>query len=70
MLNDVLDLVRSHGVDAVVAALQRAVIFGRFGSDDLLAVTEGTLPFTTAWSSGRLRIEASMLDMLRLRAIL
>ena len=39
-------------------------------SDDLVAVTEGALPFTSAWSSGRLRIEASMLDMLRLRAIL
>jgi hypothetical protein len=39
-------------------------------SDDLVAVTSGRLPFTSAWSSGRLRIEASMLDMLRLRAIL
>jgi hypothetical protein len=39
-------------------------------SDDLVAVTSGTLPFTSAWTSGRLRIEASMLDMLRLRAIL
>jgi hypothetical protein len=39
-------------------------------SDDLLAVTNGNLPFTSAWTSGRLRIEASMLDMLRLRAIL
>jgi hypothetical protein len=39
-------------------------------SDDLVAVTSGRLPFASAWSSGRLRIEASMLDMLRLRAIL
>lgn len=39
-------------------------------SDDLVAVTKGTLNFATAWTSGRLRIEASMLDMLRLRAIL
>ena len=39
-------------------------------SDDLVAVTQGSLPFVSAWSSGRLRIEASMLDMLRLRAIL
>jgi alkyl sulfatase BDS1-like metallo-beta-lactamase superfamily hydrolase len=39
-------------------------------SDDLVAVTAGELPFMNAWSSGRLRIEASMLDMLRLRAIL
>ena len=39
-------------------------------SDDLVAVTNGDLPFTNAWTSGRLRVEASMLDMLRLRAIL
>jgi hypothetical protein len=39
-------------------------------SDDLVAVTNGSLPFMNAWTTGRLRIEASMLDMLRLRAIL
>jgi putative sterol carrier protein len=39
-------------------------------SDDLVAVTNGALSFGTAWTTGRLRIEASMLDMLRLRAIL
>jgi transposase len=38
MLDDVLDLVRSHGHDAVVAALQRAVVFGRFGFNDLRSI--------------------------------
>jgi hypothetical protein len=38
-------------------------------SDDLLAITGGSLPLVDAWASGRLRIEASMLDMLRLRAL-
>jgi len=37
-LDDVLDLVRSHGHDAVVAAMQRAVVFGRFGTEDLRSI--------------------------------
>lgn len=37
-LQDVLDLVRSHGRDQVLAALQRAVVFGRFGSEDLRSI--------------------------------
>lgn len=39
-------------------------------SDDLLAVTKGELPFSSAWAEGRLKIEASVLDMIRLRGIL
>ncbi len=39
-------------------------------SDDLIALTEGTLPFTKAWSSGRLRIEANVFDLLKLRSLL
>jgi hypothetical protein len=39
-------------------------------SDDLLAVTAGELPFASAWAAGRLKIEASVLDMLRLRSLL
>jgi hypothetical protein len=37
-LQDVLDVVRSHGRDAVVAAMQRAVVFNRFGSEDLRSI--------------------------------
>lgn len=39
-------------------------------SDDLLAVTKGELPFASAWATGRLKIEASVLDMIRLRSLL
>jgi putative sterol carrier protein len=39
-------------------------------SDDLLAVTAGDLPFASAWAEGRLKIEASVLDMIRLRSLL
>jgi len=37
-LDDVLTLTRSHGVEAVVAALTRATVFGRFAADDLRAI--------------------------------
>lgn len=39
-------------------------------SDDLLALAEGSLGVPTAWATGRLKIEASVLDLLRLRSLL
>ena len=39
-------------------------------SDDLLAITGGTLSPAAAWATGRLKIEASVLDLLRLRSLL
>ncbi len=39
-------------------------------SDDLLALTRGELSFGTAWSSGRVRFEAGLRDMLRLRSLI
>ncbi len=39
-------------------------------SDDLIALIEGRLGLPTAWATGRLRVEASMLDLLKLRALL
>jgi len=39
-------------------------------SDDLLALTAGQLPFTPAWVSGRVKLEAGLRDMLRLRSML
>jgi putative sterol carrier protein len=39
-------------------------------SDDLLALTEGRLGVPAAWATGRLKIEASVLDLLRLRGLL
>ena len=39
-------------------------------SDDLLAVTKGELAFASAWAAGRLKIEASVMDMIRLRGML
>lgn len=39
-------------------------------SDDLIALIEGRLAAPTAWATGRLKIDASMFDLLKLRALL
>ena len=39
-------------------------------SDDLLALTEGRLSFGPAWASGRVKFEAGLRDILRLRSLL
>ncbi|MGY5883318.1 sterol-binding protein [Modestobacter lacusdianchii] len=39
-------------------------------SDDLLALTAGELAFGPAWASGRVKLEAGLRDMLRLRSLL
>jgi hypothetical protein len=39
-------------------------------SDDLIALTDGSLAFAKAWTSGRLRIEANVFDLLKLRSLL
>jgi hypothetical protein len=39
-------------------------------SDDLVALTDGSLSFTSAWASGRLKVDASMMDLLKLRSLL
>jgi putative sterol carrier protein len=39
-------------------------------SDDLIALIEGRLSVPTAWATGRLKIDASMFDLLKLRALL
>lgn len=39
-------------------------------SDDLVAMSAGELAFHRAYASGRIRLDASMTDLLRLRAVL
>lgn len=39
-------------------------------SDDLVALVTGDLTPPAAWAAGRLTVEASVLDLLRLRALL
>ncbi len=39
-------------------------------SDDLLALTDGTLGLPAAWASGRVKLEAGILDLMKLRSLL
>lgn len=39
-------------------------------SDDLLAIVDGELPFVRAYAANKVRLDASMTDLLRLRAVL
>jgi predicted lipid carrier protein YhbT len=39
-------------------------------SDDLLALVDGQLNFAKAWASGRLKVDASVFDLLKLRTFL
>jgi hypothetical protein len=48
----------------------RADIRLTMASDDLLSLTAGDLEFARAWASGRVKMEASIRDMLKLRALL
>jgi SCP-2 sterol transfer family len=38
-------------------------------SDDLIALVAGELPMASAWATGRVRIDAGVRDLLRLRTI-
>ncbi|MFF3327239.1 SCP2 sterol-binding domain-containing protein [Streptomyces sp. NPDC002889] len=38
--------------------------------DDLVAMVDGKLNFAKAWASGRVRLEAGLRDLLRLRTLL
>ena len=58
-----------HVVDGD-ASVPNAYIRLTMTSDDLVALTEGELSFAKAWSSGRIRFEAGLRDMLRLRSLL
>ena len=39
-------------------------------SDDLLALVDGELSLPSAWATGRLKVQASPMDLLKLRALL
>jgi len=51
-------------------AAPKADIRLTMSSDDLVALTEGRLKFAPAWASGRVKFEAGLRDMLRLRSLL
>lgn len=47
----------------------RAQIRLTIGSDDLVAFADGQLNFTSAWARGRVKVDASFGDLLRLRKL-
>ena len=48
----------------------RADIILRVGSDDLVDLVEGRISFLSAFTSGKVKVDASILDLLRLRSLL
>ncbi|MFB7599187.1 SCP2 sterol-binding domain-containing protein [Streptomyces sp. NPDC056160] len=49
---------------------EKAQIRLAMAGDDLVALVSGGLNFATAWASGRVKLEASLLDLFRLRKLL
>ncbi|EFL27207.1 MULTISPECIES: hypothetical protein [Streptomyces] len=49
---------------------ERAQIRLTMSGDDLVALVDGELHFARAWGSGRVKLEAGLLDLLRLRKLL
>jgi len=66
-LNDsgIEDLRRCSGSDTDGAQVRLAA-----QSDDLVALVDSELSAPTAWATGRLKVEASVLDLLKLRTLL
>jgi hypothetical protein len=56
--------------DVTVEDADRAQVRLTVTSEDLLALAEGRLAVPVAWATGRLRVQASPMDLLRLRAFL
>ncbi|MBA3249142.1 MAG: SCP2 sterol-binding domain-containing protein [Geodermatophilaceae bacterium] len=59
-----------HDMRAVEPGAGRADIRITTTSDDLVELVSGSLGFGSAWASGRVKIDASLMDLLRLRRML
>lgn len=59
-----------HITDITTEAAPKAQIRLTAASDDLVALTEGDLNFGQAWLSGRVKVEAGVRDLLKLRSML
>lgn len=57
-------------VDLAVDADRKAQVRLTVGSDDLIALIEGRLAVPTAVATGRIRVQASPFDLLRLSSLL
>ncbi|MFE9425847.1 SCP2 sterol-binding domain-containing protein [Kitasatospora sp. NPDC006697] len=59
------DVVQSPGAPDGKAAIRLTMT-----SDDLVALVDGRLNFAKAWAAGRVKLEAGIRDLLRLRTLL
>jgi predicted lipid carrier protein YhbT len=59
-----------HIRDISTEPAPRAQIRLTTDSDDLVAMTDGHLSFGQAWLSGKVKVEASVLDLLKLKSLL
>jgi len=59
-----------HIQDISTGDAERAQIRLTADSDDLVAMTDGHLGFSQAWLSGKVKVEAGVRDLLRLRSML
>jgi putative sterol carrier protein len=57
------------GIDDITAEpAPKAQIRLTMASDDLVALADGQLDFLRAWTGGRVKVEASVFDLLRLKS--
>jgi hypothetical protein len=56
--------------DVTTEPRDRAQIRLTIGSDDLILLVDGELNFASAWARGRVKLEASFGDLLKLRKLL
>ncbi len=56
--------------DVTTEPAARAQIRLAMSSDDLVALSDGSLAFPGAWASGRVKVEASIFDLMKLRSLL
>lgn len=60
-----VDIARATARDAAAKAQVRLTMT----SDDLLALVDGSLKMASAWATGRVKIDAGVRDLVRLRSI-
>lgn len=63
-------LKNGHLLDITTEPASKAQIRITARSDDLVALTDGELTFGSAWLSGRVKVEAGVRDLLKLRSML
>ena len=56
-----------HDIEEVPKASAQVKL--TMSSDTLIALTDGSIGFASAWATGKLKIDASVMDLLKLRSL-